>query len=140
MNAILPSTEWTGPLELTDVFDYYDGPKLFVCRSADDQHFLGYWTGSDAVGDSYWIVPIGSMREESIRSGNTNLYDALTKPEAGFLYECRVPFANSSTEARRITPEDLNPLLLPDPEDYVAAASLTCSLPVPATSSLGDAA
>jgi hypothetical protein len=140
MNAILPSTEWTGQLELTEVFDFFDGPRFFLCRNAEDQHFLGYWTGANATGDFYWIVPISTAREESIRSGSFTLFDALSKPEEGFLYECRQPFAKNPAESRRITPEALNPDLLPDPEDRIGGDSQSDWIPAVIDSSLGDAA
>ncbi|MDG7001218.1 MAG: hypothetical protein JRN15_19145, partial [Nitrososphaerota archaeon] len=119
MNAILPNTELTGALSISEIFDYFDGPKLFVCENQIGQKYLGYWVGSDDNTDSYWIVAISRERYLAVRSAELSLHEAISKPELGYLLQCRVHFENQSTEVLRLTPTELDPALIPDPEQLV---------------------
>jgi len=119
MNAVLPSTDLTGALSITEVFDFFDGPKLFVCQNLAGNYFLGYWVGSDDIGESYWIVPISRDRYFAVRSGTINLHDAIAIPEMGFLLQCRVHFVDGITESHRLAPSELDPALLPDSDETI---------------------
>lgn len=128
MNAALPNTEIIGALSITEVFDFFDGPKLFVCENLAGQCFLGYWVGADQVGESYWILPISQGRRLAVRSGAISLRDAFSRPELGYLLECKVHFEDGSTEASRLIPSQLDPSLLPAAEEIIGLQTET--LPV----------
>ncbi len=128
MNAVLPNSDWTGVLGMTEVYDFFDGPKLFVCENRVGQRFLGYWTGSNETSDSYWLVPISKERHLAVRSGGVSLHDAITKPELGYILECGVRFADGQTDARRRTVGDLDERLIPDKDEFLALRTET--LPV----------
>lgn len=128
MNAVLPVTDTTGALSITEVFDFYDGPKLFVCQNPAGHYFLGYWVGSDPVGESYWILPMSRERYLAIRSGSVSLRDAFSQPELGYLLECKVRFSGGKTATTRLVPARLDPELIPASDEYVQLRTET--LPV----------
>jgi hypothetical protein len=119
MNTILPNSKLTGVLKLQEVFDFYDGPKLFTCSNAVGQRFLGYWIGSDDVGDSYWLISISKERSLMIRSGGISLLTAITDPELGYLFRCVVHFADEITDIEVILPAQVERDLLPDSDEFI---------------------
>jgi len=125
MNVALPNSTLTGRLELLEIFEFYDGPKLFGCRNGVDQQFLGYWAGANDVGDIYWLVPTSRERYKMIRSGGVDLFTAISRPELGFLYRCVVSFANESTEAEAVPANHLPQELLPDPGEAISLPTET---------------
>jgi hypothetical protein len=94
MIAVLPNSRYIGPLELVEVYEYFDGPKLFACRSLGGQLFLGLWVGASRKGESYWLVALTPERYKMVRSGGLTLARALSQPESGFIYLCTVAFAD----------------------------------------------
>lgn len=128
MNAILPNPKLTGTLELIETFDFYDGPKLFVCQNPIGQYFLGFWIGASERGDAYWLVAISKERYLIVRSGGISLLEAISEPELGFIYRCLVHFAPEMTEVEFVLPEQLEKDLLPDQDEFLALHTET--LPV----------
>lgn len=128
MNTVLPNPAETGALRITELFDFFDGPKLFVCENAAGHYFLGYWIGTDQIGESYLIVPISEDRYLAVRSGIISLRDAISRPELGYVLQCRIAFANGATDAVRLAPSELAPDLLPDPDEVIKLQTET--LPV----------
>lgn len=128
MKMILPSSILTGHLELIEAFDYYDGPKLFGCTNAAGQRFLGYWVGSNNIGDTYWIVATSKGRYEMVRSGGINLLTAFSNPELGYLYKCNVHFDKDATDVETLLPSQLPAELLPDADETLSLPTET--LPV----------
>jgi hypothetical protein len=125
MKMVLPNSIITGHLELIEVFDYYDGPKLFGCINAVGQRYLGYWVGSDDIGDSYWIIAASKERYEMVRSGGISLLTALSKPELGYLYRCSVRFNKDRTDIETLLPDQLPTELLPDPDEALNLSTET---------------
>ena len=125
MNATLPNSLLLGPLALVEIFDFYDGPKLFACSNAVGQYFLGHWIKADDAGESFWLVPLSRDRLLMIRSGGLNLLTALTRPELGYLYRYLVKYRDGSVDIDTIIPEQLEKELLPDPDEFVELPTAT---------------
>jgi hypothetical protein len=114
MIAVLPNSRFIGPLELVEVYEYFDGPKLFACRSLSGQLFLGLWVGSSHEGESYWLLALTEERYSMVRSGGLTLSRALSQPETGFIYRCTVSYADGTTSTDILLAEQLDTHLLPD--------------------------
>jgi hypothetical protein len=117
MIAVLPNSRYIGPLELVEAYEYFDGPKLFACRSLGGQLFLGLWVGASREGESYWLVALTPERYKMVRSGGLTLAHALSRPESGFIYRCTVAFADGETTTDVLLTEQIDPQLLPDPAE-----------------------
>ncbi len=128
MIAVLPNPSATGPLELIEVYEYFDGPKLFACRNLSGQMFLGLWVGTLLEGESYWLLPMSRERYLMVRSGGLTLARALSQPEWGFLYRCIVAFANGATSTQVLMADQIDAHLLPDPNEKLELRTET--LPV----------
>jgi hypothetical protein len=119
MNAILPNSTMIGPLELTEMFDYYDGPLLFACRNPVGQSFLGMWVGSIGETKRYWLVSVSKSRFLMIRSGGLGLSRAFLEPELGFVYQCTLHIDTGLTDLEVLLPDRLNYDLLPDKDEFL---------------------
>lgn len=110
----LPRDTVLGELTLADTFVFYDGPRVFSCRSLTDQTYLAVWAEEGADADLWLYVPVSAARLAMIRSGGMSLREALSTPE-GIAYLVRLPHdEDESDEARPISRSDLQDAWLPD--------------------------
>lgn len=119
MNAILPQSDRLGALEITEVFDYYDGPKLFACKNPVGQLFFGIWVGSNDTSDSYWLVSQSRERFAMVRSGGIGIDRAFLEPELGYVYQCDIRIADGTSDIKAVLPELLPTQLLPDNDEFL---------------------
>lgn len=84
---MLPNNAILGRLAVHEVYEYYDGPRLFSCRSASGRLFLAVWLGIEIVGDdeadSWLYVGLSDARLEQVRTGVVDLYSAFRHAEDG---------------------------------------------------------
>ncbi len=125
MIAILPTASALGELELLEAYEYFDGPKLFACKNAAGQIFLGLWIGEDELSETYLIVPCSRARFLSVRSGALTLAIAFAKPELGYLFKCSVLFSDARSEVVPLLGEQLDAELLPDANERLDLATET---------------
>ncbi len=120
---MLPQGTPLGRLMLLEVFDYYDGPKLFAAHNAVGTIFFVFWTDQDSATDTWFYVPISKGRLESVKSGEFTLRDAILHPEDGSIFEVVVPAQKGNAVVTQTTPEKISPARLPpvgdvlDPDD-----------------------
>lgn len=119
MIAVLPVSNYIGHLEIVEVYEYFDGPKLFVCRNLSGQLYLGLWIGSSSDSESYWLVAMTKDRFQMVRSGGFTLAEAFKLPELGFLYRCAIKFADGSTTTDVLLPDQIEGNLIPDPGEKI---------------------
>lgn len=116
----LPSGTILGTLALVEVFEYYDFPRLFTCRSASGQHYVAVSTFDDEV-ESHWIyLPVSSLRLESIHHGGISLRQAFRAPEGGYLVKVTCYSSERRPEVAYTLPEQV-------PEDDLPSADYTVS-------------
>lgn len=125
MIAVLPNSSYIGSLELVEVYEYFDGPKLFACRSLSGQIFLGLWVGTSQEGESFWLIAVSLERYQIVRSGGLTLARAISQPESGFLYRCTVAFKDGSTATEVLLADQIDVGLLPDPNEKLALPTET---------------
>ncbi|MGH3898831.1 MAG: DUF6575 domain-containing protein [Pseudonocardiaceae bacterium] len=109
----LPEGTELGELALEETFVFYDGPRVFSCRSLTDQLFLAAWAEEGAVADTWLYVPISAARIAMVRSGGLLLRAAFAAPE-GLVYNVTIPHdADRSCEVITAAPADLSDEWLP---------------------------
>jgi len=116
---VLPQDTILGRLTIVQVFDYYDGPKLFSARNAVGTMFLVYWADRDDVSDVWFYVPISLARLDAVCSGDVTLRDAIVKPEERFLFEVTESRLDESAVASQIFPENIDVSRLPPLGDTI---------------------
>ena len=72
-----------GDLELLRVYQEFDGPRLFSCRSRADQLYLALWADQSDDVDTWLYVAISARRLRSVEDGHITLRMAFAEPEDG---------------------------------------------------------
>ena len=109
--TVLPEGTVLGELQMIEVFEYFDGPRLFSCRNNSDVRFLAVHADEGEV-DTWLYVPVSERRLEALRVGRVDLHTAFANPEDGFTY--LVSFRGSSVEATAVHASSIPSEILPD--------------------------
>ncbi|WAM19476.1 DUF6575 domain-containing protein [Rhodococcus sp. JS3073] len=112
----LPQGTSLGRLRLEETFEYYDGPRLFSCRSTTGQLYVAAWAEEGTDHDLWLYLPISQERFDVTRSGGITVRDAFVNPEdAAFLV--KIPFDGQSRDTieQVLDGESIADDWLPDP-------------------------
>lgn len=118
MNVLPEGTE-LGRLRITEVLDYYDGPRLFTAANLSGSLFLVFLCGRTVDQDAWLYVPISSARLGSLKRGELTLRDAIVEPEGSVAYEVTVPAGRKTASVRAVLPSNDS---LPPPDDFLELA------------------
>lgn len=109
----LPVTRELGPLDIIEIYSYYDGPRLVSCKRPGGEVLLAVWIGG-ALGDSSWYVaPLTKLEFRELRFGRLELRTAFERTEAGFIWLI-TERPKKLAEARRIELKDVRKDWLPE--------------------------
>lgn len=107
----------TVELTIMEVFEDYEGPVLYSCRSATGQLFVSVWAASHPNGDVWLFLPVSEERLHAIRTGAIDLYSAFRYPEEPWLYHVDAASINEVPRGRIVNPDDLPDEMLPAPDE-----------------------
>lgn len=79
--TLLPRDTSLGRLTLEEVFEEYDGPRLFTCKSASSTRYLAAWAEENDDYDLWLYVAVSPERFQVVRSGGITVRTALANPE-----------------------------------------------------------
>jgi hypothetical protein len=117
--SLLPIDTVLGVLEVVEVYDFYDGPRLFLSRNRVGLLFLAAWV-EDATDRDVWLfVPVSANRVNSVRSGGLDLRSAFTEAEDGFVFRVAVDRSGTGAEVDRIPCLRLPDEFLPTHGEYL---------------------
>ncbi len=85
----LPAGTQLGALHLVETYVHYEGPRLFLARSASGLDYIGLFVDEDEDSETYLYVLITKQRLAMVRSGGMSLREALTYPE-GPIFSVRI--------------------------------------------------
>ena len=125
-----------GRLRLLEVYDFYDGPRLFSVVSVTGALYLGFWADETAGGDEWLYVPVSARRLDEVVEGVLALRDAFLEPEDGVLFSVTMPDGgNTSALATLLSPGKVDPESLPPAGDRLRGrrvpARVTADEPIP---------
>ena len=63
--SIVPVGTVLGNLTIDEVFDTYDGPRLFTCTNGDGQSFIGLWIDDLRLGVKEGLKTAARVEAES---------------------------------------------------------------------------
>lgn len=101
----LPRGTVLGVLTIVHVFEYYDFPRLFSCRSATGQMYLVCSTYDDDERAEWLYLPLSSHRLNAVVAGSIPMYSAFKNPEGGYLFSVRTFQDVRAAEVNHILPE-----------------------------------
>lgn len=113
----LPKDTNLGELRLRDVYEYYDGPRLFSCEDLTDQLFLAI-SVEDTEDISRWLYcPISQRRLSGLEQGKIDLRTIFSDAETGHLHQ--VVTSPDRDSATMISTSMLEESDLPLPSEYL---------------------
>lgn len=124
---VLPKKTCLGALRITEIYDYFDGPKLFCARNNTNQAYLVYWCDSspENIFDGWLYLPVSEKRLECIRRGLCSIRQAFDDAEEGIYksYVFYAPGAIDTTEYLHI--DSIDEDFLPDADFFIDQSSIT---------------
>ena len=114
MRSILPRSRIFGSLEIIEVYEFYDAPRLFACRNLSDQIFVSVWIDEDDLTETWLYVAVSRRRLEYIRSGGIDLYEAFKKAETETTFRVTIPRSDGISHVDPISCDDLTDDMLPN--------------------------
>lgn len=122
----LPEGTVLGELHLEETFVEYDGPRVFSCVSATDQHFIAGWAEEHPEYDMWLYLPVSEARLISVRSGGLTLRDAFERPE-GLVYQVTLPLDSDGAPdlVSPVDPSRLRDEWLPEPDFRIELQTAT---------------
>lgn len=111
----LPVGTPLGALLIDTVIEYYDFPRLFVCRSNLGQSYFALSTADD--GDTYeWLyLAVSELRKSALLQGRLPLTSAFKAPESGYVLKVVTYEKEISPLVSYLLPEQIPVEDLPDP-------------------------
>lgn len=117
---MFPKNSILGDLKISEIYDYYDGPKLFSARNATGTTYLVYWADRSLAGNVWFYVPVSAPRLNSIRNGELSLQQAIRTPEDGIVFRALVPpHGDLEAAVDPLSPNLIDDTFLPPPEDVL---------------------
>ena len=120
MSHALPIGTALGRLQFHEVYDVYDGPRLFSAVSATGSLYLSFWIREHAAADDWLYVAVSPTKLDEVVEGVVPLRHAYTHSEDGILFLVTTPFDGSPSTATPTSARDIDEALLPDPEDVLS--------------------
>lgn len=116
---ILPQDTFLGKLEMLKIYEYYDKPVLFACRSAAKMTYLVVLL-DEVVHSSTWLyVALSIQRFEEIRTGHIDLYRAFKEAEDEIVYEVSIFSTPHPPQIRVLPTSALSETQLPERGEFL---------------------
>jgi hypothetical protein len=112
----LPEGTALGELRIEETWVFYDGPRVFSCRSLTDQWYIAAWAEAGNDADRWLYMPVSATRLVMIRSGGLSLREAFGRPEA-LIYVTRLSHQEGDPHtAQPVSVDTLREEWLPGPD------------------------
>ncbi len=86
MSSLPTNTTLGHDLEIIDVYEFYDGPRLLSCRNRSGQSFLALSVEDSDTGSAWLYVAVSDERLRQIEAGTIDLRTAIEAPEDQAVY------------------------------------------------------
>ncbi len=117
----LPEDTYLGHLQITDVYAYYDGPRLFAATNSANRMFLAL-SVEETKDMSRWLFsPLSKRRLQSLVNGDLELRSAFVLAEDSYVYDVSVGPHEDHVVAIKAT--DISPEDLPNPGEFLLGDS-----------------
>lgn len=123
--SILPRQTVLGPLEIVEVFDVFDFPRLFLVQSIFGVRYLVLSVAEDGSLLDWLYLPVTSHRLGELQTSRLTLRGAFTEPEGPLLHVR----TNGAAAATVLPLSTAPPDWLPAAGEYLAAEQRTPVLP-----------
>ena len=115
----LPKNTYLGNLELNEIFEFYDIPRLFTCKNKTGQHYLVLSIDENEDQLIWLYLGISIDRFNLLINKKMDLYSAFKSPENDFLYKVTTNYSSEVTNLEYIFSEQLTADELPYEKTYL---------------------
>lgn len=104
-----------GDLYMGEIFEWYDGPKLFLLNKKDDSKplFLSYWIGDEDNRESWIIIPISEDRILKYKNNVIDFLDFLNVLNEENVYRLDLIFKTEQEIIKKMSKFDISLILWP---------------------------
>lgn len=104
------SLDGVGDLYMGEVFEYYDGPKLFTLnkKNSEEPLFLSYWIGDEENYQSWVIIPVSKKRIEQYKNNEIDFLNFLNVLNEDELYRLDFIYKPEKDVISPMTKEDVS--------------------------------
>lgn len=114
-----------GAMKVLEIYEYYDGPRLFASVNESRSIFLVLWTRFRGTSDEYYVQPLSIQRFREVRGGGISLREAFSKGTGLVVLE--IDRESDTARARNLKADEIEESLLPL---QGGALNLTSPLPL----------
>lgn len=119
MSFHLPVGTPLGQLELQDVYEYYDFPRIFLARSLSDRQFLALSVEETDLELVWMYVAVSGERRKQIEEGALDLRSAFTSAEDGLVFRVVTSLNDDVDRLEAIATTELDDPVLPAPGEVL---------------------
>jgi superfamily II DNA or RNA helicase len=112
-----------GSLKVLEVYEYYDGPRLFASVNGNGSVFLVLWVGFTGKSDEYYVQPMSFHRFRQVRDGEISLRNAFTRPEGAGLVVLQIDRQSDEARTEHLDSNQIDESLLPLPGEALKLES-----------------
>ena len=113
---MIPLNTILGELEIFEIYEYLDGPRLFAARNNIGTIFLVYWFDEEEDATGWLYLPISEPKLQKLRRRIITLNSAFKKPETNY-YIVYTSIHPKEDSAELILLDEIDPDFFP-PEGY----------------------
>jgi hypothetical protein len=113
---MIPTDTTLGTLEIFEIYEYIDAPRLFAVRNNIGTMYLVYWCDEKPESTGWLYLPISDSRLSDLRRKKITLYNAFNKPETNY-YLVYINHITGIDIAQAISPDIIDTELFP-PEGF----------------------
>lgn len=115
--STLPNTPYFGKLSIQSVYEFYEGPKLFLAVNGAGNYYISFWIDSSDEYDEWLYASINQDRLNDLESSKIKLRDVFTYP-SDYVFKVKNYYEdNRTSEITQISAENITDDILP-PHDY----------------------
>jgi type I restriction enzyme, R subunit len=128
------------PVKIVEVYDAYDGPRLFSARDAAGRLFLALWV-DDRGDESVWMyLPLSLKRLTALKQNQIDLRSAFLTSEDKVVFRLTQQAKGGSLVTEPIPVESVALDELPEPGEYLTATGRGPSQPDPTSDGMQNGA
>lgn len=135
MSNIFLADTILGTLYIKNVYEFFEGPKLFSVINEVDGLFVVYWIGDEEDYDKWIVLPISKGRLEHLERKRIDINSLLVYQEQSFCFQLNIPYDDSLKPVfNRLNANDFkNSIKLPKVGLYISSV-----IPMLPTGKLGS--
>jgi hypothetical protein len=111
---MLPANTILGDLRVLEVYEDYDGPRLFLAENSATHKFLCVWLGTKERIERWLYVPISDARLRELRTGALELRAGFAQPEGDAAVRVEIDRATGEARTELVPASSLTDADLPE--------------------------